>query len=139
MHHTLLELEMAENCLQDVAETDQVRKWHEGYELLGLQNSVVCAKRELGRVQLQMRIWDVFLWWIDDQYHKVAINCGYTTDLPSCSRLSLSPHAMKRRKGRDGTSCETKRMNQESALKHNMKTGLEEHPRQDLSEFIICS
>ena len=45
-----------------------------------LQNSTSIARTDFGREQLDVKKWEVFVKWIDDQYGTIAAECGHSTD-----------------------------------------------------------
>ena len=73
------ELCLAKDGLKSVSGSEEMRKLRDGYDLQIARGDVVRAKARLDAVQLQVKRWEVFLKWIDNQYPSLGAECGYPT------------------------------------------------------------
>jgi hypothetical protein len=74
------EVRFAKAHLRDVSGSEEIRKLRDGFELHILHTVMVRAEAELSAAQLEVKRWEVFLKWIDDQYPAIAAECGYPTN-----------------------------------------------------------
>ena len=82
------ELSAARKNLNDVSETEEMRRLREGYELVGYRQGVADAEGRLRSAKSYVDWWEVLLNWIDNQYPAIASACGY---IASGDRRNISP------------------------------------------------
>lgn len=73
------ELRSARDNLKHASGSEEMRRLRDGSELECTEHAVIGATAGLGAVQLEVKRWEVFLGWFDDQYPAIAAECGCPT------------------------------------------------------------
>ena len=73
------ELCSAKDNLNQVFGSEEMRRLRDGLELQGAQEVMVRAQAELSGAERDVRRWEVFLNWIDEQFLSIATECGHPT------------------------------------------------------------
>lgn len=77
MRSAQLELHLAKDNLDQVSESEGMRRLRDGHELHLAKNVMLFSEGELRAAQSEVKRWEIFLKWIDDQYPAIAAECGY--------------------------------------------------------------
>ncbi|KIW24857.1 uncharacterized protein PV07_10545 [Cladophialophora immunda] len=70
-------LRSARDCLIHVSSSEEMRRLRDGYDLHIAQEVMAHAEGGLRAAQLNVKRWEAFVKWIDDQYPVIAAECGY--------------------------------------------------------------
>ncbi|KIW21807.1 uncharacterized protein PV07_12769, partial [Cladophialophora immunda] len=70
-------LQSARDNLKQVSGSEEMRRLRDGSELQCADLVMVRAGARRRAAQLDVKRWEVFVKWIDDQYSAIAAECGY--------------------------------------------------------------
>ncbi|KAK5400007.1 hypothetical protein LTR06_011334 [Exophiala xenobiotica] len=73
------EFRLAKDNMDQVSGSEEMRRLRGGHELHLAKNVMLFCEGELRAAQSEVKRWETFLKWIDDQYPAIAAECGYAT------------------------------------------------------------
>lgn len=129
---------LAEDNLKHVSGTEEMKRLRDGLDLATARESMLIAQGGVRAAKLEVKRWEVFLKWIDNQYPAVAAECGVAGRSPDHGPYEQTLRPRSRRQ----TIAEPRsilRANSSSKIYRPLKREPHPHTKQAICAQILLS